>query len=73
MIFTFFSGSFELALLRCTQAYDADTDSVIFGDKFVPLQAFTAFSKHIFSYFVTDIVLEILHTVNLVFNQLNIL
>ncbi|KAL4216819.1 hypothetical protein ACF0H5_024540 [Mactra antiquata] len=39
------AGSFELALLRCTQAYDAETDSVIFGDKFVPLQAFTAFNE----------------------------
>ncbi|XP_060599188.1 probable nuclear hormone receptor HR3 isoform X2 [Ruditapes philippinarum] len=39
------AGSFELALLRCTQVYDAATDSVVFGDQFVPLQAFTAFNE----------------------------
>jgi len=38
------AGSFELALLRCTQAYDVSLDSVIFGDKFVPLKAFTSFN-----------------------------
>ncbi|XP_052787075.1 probable nuclear hormone receptor HR3 isoform X2 [Mya arenaria] len=35
------AGSFELALLRCTTAYDGTTDSVIFGDRFVPLKAFS--------------------------------
>ncbi|XP_045183199.2 probable nuclear hormone receptor HR3 isoform X2 [Mercenaria mercenaria] len=39
------AGSFELALLRCTQVYDAASDSVVFGDQFVPLQAFSAFNE----------------------------
>lgn len=39
------AGSFELALLRCTQVYDGSTDSVIFGDKFVPLLALSAFNE----------------------------
>ncbi|KAH3707084.1 probable nuclear hormone receptor HR3 [Dreissena polymorpha] len=34
------AGSFELALLRCTNVYDAASDSVVFGDRYVPLKAF---------------------------------
>jgi hypothetical protein len=48
-----FTGSFELALLRCTQVYDAATDSVVFGDQFVPLQAFTAFSEYTLKHYTS--------------------
>lgn len=38
------AGSFELALLRCTQVYNSQNDSVVFGDKYVPLGALSAFN-----------------------------
>ncbi|KAK2172637.1 hypothetical protein NP493_944g01050, partial [Ridgeia piscesae] len=34
-------GSFEIALLRLCTAYDIQTNSVIFGASFIPLEAFT--------------------------------
>ncbi|XP_064596042.1 probable nuclear hormone receptor HR3 isoform X2 [Liolophura sinensis] len=39
------AGSFELALIRLVQAYDAPSNSVIFGNSFVPLDAFTSLNE----------------------------
>jgi len=35
-------GSFEIALLRLTRAYDPQTNSVVFGDQYITLDAFGA-------------------------------
>ena len=40
-----FTGSFELALVRACRVYDADMNSVMFGDVCLPLHALEAFSK----------------------------
>ena len=40
-------GSFEIALLRLTRAYDVPTNSVIFGHAYVPLDAFAGLSTYI--------------------------
>ncbi|KAL3884549.1 hypothetical protein ACJMK2_024683 [Sinanodonta woodiana] len=39
------AGSFELALMRCCRVYDAHSDSVVFGEYFLPLEALSAFSE----------------------------
>ena len=39
-------GSFEIALLRLCRAYDVQTKSVIFGNQFVPTEAFSNLSKY---------------------------
>ena len=44
-LFFFFTGSFELALVRACRAYNAETDSVMFGDSCLPLSALQALSK----------------------------
>ena len=39
-------GSFEIALLRLTRAYDVQTNSVIFGHTYIPLDAFSGLSEY---------------------------
>ncbi|CAD5111861.1 DgyrCDS1127 [Dimorphilus gyrociliatus] len=38
-------GSFEIALLRLSRAYDVTSNSVIFGEAFVPLDCFESLTK----------------------------
>ena len=40
-----FAGSFEVALLRLCQAFDVESNSVIFGSAYVPLDVFQNLSK----------------------------
>ena len=42
------AGSFEIALLRMTRAFDERTDSVVFGQAFVPVDVFQALSKFLY-------------------------
>ena len=39
-------GSFEIALLRLCRAFDPDTNSVIFGNTFISLEAFTGLREY---------------------------
>jgi hypothetical protein len=39
------AGSFEIALLRLSRAYDVVNDSVLFGNLFLPLDTFNNLSK----------------------------
>ncbi|XP_067653486.1 probable nuclear hormone receptor HR3 isoform X4 [Haliotis asinina] len=39
------AGSFELALMQVCRVYDSASDSVIFGNNFVPLDAFSVLSE----------------------------
>ncbi|KAL5020455.1 hypothetical protein ScPMuIL_003347 [Solemya velum] len=39
------AGSFELSLLRLCRVFDCSTNSVIFGNTFLPLDAFAAFNE----------------------------
>ena len=41
-----FVGSFEIALLRLCRAYNMQNNSVIFGNTFMPLEAFSNLSKY---------------------------
>ena len=45
-------GSFEIALLRLCRAYDVNTNSVIFGNTFLPLDAFNGLSKFCFTGYI---------------------